>query len=356
MKNIKNFLYLLIISLLLSCSDTNKINYWWNFIWEWSKIYHQTWDCSWNFNFVIGCYKLELKKVDYKSFSYIWGNYWKDINSCFYTNKGFQCDWDSIQSFSWSQKYLFDKKYIYYKWEKIINADIDTFKIDFSKLNDNYYNNEDYSKDKDNVYYRWIKINWVDNKSFQVIQRQDDNREIDTGYSKDNNNVYYKWFNIWADSKSFKEYPITILKDWDYYSNFYFIDKENLYLFWKKINLDTNTLSFISSLLFKDKDSLYCAENIVDSGVKVLKFDWLDISNFSIISDNFINDNKNIYFYNCNFAWMFINKLDWIDAKTFSVTTWFKVKDKYNNYDFSKLYYTLQKDSNYKFNINEFKK
>jgi len=80
--------------------------------------------------------------------------------------------------------------------------------------------NDNYAKDKNNVYYWWDKLEWADVDTFEVLIYN---------YGKDKNNVYYEWKKIeWVLEPD--KFKIIDDKYWEYNWEKYFLWKKEIKL------------------------------------------------------------------------------------------------------------------------------
>lgn len=182
--------------------------------------------------------------------------------------------------------YSKDKNNIYswVKWEKLKEADIDTFKI---------LSNYGLAKDKNFVYLQWTILRKIDANSIKYLWWH---------YYKDKNGVYYKSEIIrWVDKETFESLWGAFWKDKS--RVFYWSE----YIPWA----DSKSMVYVNYLYGKDKKHVYYMENPIV---------WASPDSFEKIWNSlYFKDKNKIYFW---------GKATKADVNTFEATSINEWKDK----------------------------
>ena len=230
------------------------------------------------------------------------GNWSKDKNNVYYNG-------DIIKNADTSSFKAIDADYgtdihsAYYKGEKILDSDVNSFET---------FTHDDYSKDKNDIYFKGKKIISADVSSFVLISNSD--------YSKDKNNVYYLGEKvIGADADTF-----TASKDAYRSEDSYAKDKNSSYYKGKKTN---EIFKDLGDNYFQKNNAVYY-NNIILEGS--------DPDTFEVLKDGYAKDK--------NFVYRQIVKINNANPDTFRLITCFNSNCYYKDKNF--VYYNGEKIEN----------
>ncbi len=271
-----------------------------------------------------------VEEIDPKTFENLWGKYAKDKNQVYYIWEIVK--WADINSFKWwfwTQFWCGKDKYHVYNWDETKEElDSETFyvlwdfyidknwvyhrhdwKLEWANISTFQALTNDYWKDGKNVYFRNDKIDGADPETFEIF---------DTYYTKDKNNVYYYGRKIdWFDSSSFSLIEPKLLDLNSTGFNRYTKNNENVYYMDKQIEwADPETFELLDRSYSKDKYFIY---------YKWKKIEWVKTDEFkNYSSSQYWHDSKNVYYYG--------QKIEWVDIDTFKILWYGYAKDKNNLY------------------------
>lgn len=258
----------------------------------------------------IACYDSLVKIADAKSLTVFENSgYAKDKNNvyfprdavcsinCYCTN--FVIIGADLFTFSvLNHGYAKDKNSAYFKGEKIIGADLSSFKIIESSSSSFFA-----AKDKENVFVQNTKISKADPDTFEYLNE----REIYV-WMKDKNYVWTMLRNDpdsielieGADSETFKLIP-TLTSQNVSGNEHYALDKNHAYFLNKIIEeSDPKTFQPLSIFISKDKNNAYAAEE---------KIAGVDVATFEVIDSHYSKDKNHVYYLK--------NILENVDPKTY---------------------------------------
>lgn len=277
-----------------------------------------------------------IDEADGKTFSYLGNNFAKDKNHVYLASRIIK--WATPDKFKFASgsfsKYVIDDKNVWYGDEAMPLVDIETFSVIA----------DDFAKDKNHVYFASEIIEWANPIGFEVLGHMISkdkehvwygsgllqNRDPSTfklidyifphEYTKDKEHVWYNREGIlWADPQTFELLRLGN-KDELIYSK----DKNHVYQYWKKIDIDIKTFKVVEwqtdkIRFLRDQYGIYCFENLKTGEYYKLQLNWIDLNTFELLNKEYSKDDKHVYFTNCSYQWFYSKIVEWADPKTFQI-------------------------------------